>query len=495
MRIELPKTAVLRDLASGMTYSQAQITAQISLWQELLLGYGAQRIALAANSSAQWALLDLACLDADLLLVPLPTYLSESQLAHVMTQLEPDFYISDQEQNAAEFTLLEQVGDLLLYRRELQSSGATIPATCQKITFTSGSTGQPKGVCLSAQSQLDVAQSLLQRINQAAPKHLCLLPLSTLLENIAGIYAPLLAGGEVLIAPDASRGFSGSQLTNPQALLALISSTAPKSLILVPELLQLLVMARSQGWQAPDSLEFIAVGGAHVSAALLQQAARLGLPVYQGYGLSECASVVALSNVDACQSTATELELVGIPLAHRDIEIIDGEIVVKQQFLGYLGDTASASDKVFTGDLGELDAQGRLRILGRRKNLLISSLGRNISPEWPEALLTQSGLIRQAVLVGDAQPFCAALLYLANPQAAALVPAYLDKVNQELPDYAQIKAYHLLTQALSVADGTLTANGRPRRAEVVKKYQSQIHDLFVSTTPIGESYEFLSNAG
>jgi long-chain acyl-CoA synthetase len=495
MRIELPKTAMLRDLASGMTYSQAQITAQISLWQELLLGYGAQRIALAANSSAQWALLDLACLDAEVLLVPLPTYLSESQLSHVMTQLEPDFYISDKEQQSAEFTLLEQVGDLLLYRRELQSSGATIPATCQKITFTSGSTGQPKGVCLSAQSQLDVAQSLLQRINQAAPKHLCLLPLSTLLENIAGIYAPLLAGGEVLIAPDASRGFSGSQLTNPQALLALISSTAPKSLILVPELLQLLVMARSQGWQAPESLEFIAVGGAHVSAALLQQAARLGLPVYQGYGLSECASVVALSAADARQSTATELELVGTPLAHRDIEIIDGEIVVKQQFLGYLGDTASASDKVFTGDLGELDAQGRLRILGRRKNLLISSLGRNISPEWPEALLTQSGLIRQAVLVGDAQPFCAALLYLANPQAAALVPAYLDKVNQELPDYAQIKAYHLLTQALSVADGTLTANGRPRRAEVVKKYQSQIHDLFVSNTLIGESYEFLSNAG
>ena len=117
MRIELPTTAVLRDLATGLAYSQAQIKKQMRVWQELLLGYGAQRIALAANSSAQWSLLDLACLDADLLLVPLPTYLSESQLAHVMTQLEPDFYISDQEQNSAEFTLLEQVGDLLLYNR------------------------------------------------------------------------------------------------------------------------------------------------------------------------------------------------------------------------------------------------------------------------------------------------------------------------------------------------------------------------------------------
>lgn len=495
MRIELPASATLRDLATGQSYSQAEISQQMAVWQELLLGYGAQRIALSANSSAQWALLDLACIDADLLLVPLPTYLSESQLAHVIAQLEPDVYISDTELLSKEFRLLEQIGDLLLYSRELQSSGAVIPATCQKITFTSGSTGQPKGVCLSAQSQLDVAQSLLERINQSAPKHLCLLPLSTLLENIAGIYAPLLAGGEVLIAPDLLRGFSGSQLNNPQALLGLISSTAPKSLILVPELLQLLVMARAQGWQAPDSLEFIAVGGAHVSAALLQQAALCGLPVYQGYGLSECASVVALSSQDARQSTAQELSQVGLPLAHRQVEIVDGEIVVKQSFLGYLGDASSASDKVFTGDLGEVDAQGRLRILGRRKNLLISSLGRNISPEWPEALLTQSGLIRQAVLVGDAQPHCAALLYLSDAKAEAMLPAYLATVNQQLPDYAQIKKYLVLTQPLSVADGTLTANGRPRRAEVFKKYQSQINDLFPSKDVAGESYEFLSNAG
>lgn len=495
MRIELPATAMLRDLATGISYPQAQIKKQMRFWQELLSGYGARRIALAANSSAQWALLDLACLDADLLLVPLPTYLTGSQLTHVMSQLQPDIYISDTEQLTAEFTLLEQVGDLLMYRRELAGSGAAITPGCQKITFTSGSTGQPKGVCLSAKSQLDVAHSLIERIKQHSPKHLCLLPLSTLLENIAGIYAPLLAGGEVLIAPDLMRGFNGSQLVSPQALLQLITSVAPKSLILVPELLQLLVMARTQGWQAPSSLQFIAVGGAHVSVALLLQASRLGLPVFQGYGLSECASVVALSSFDARQSTALELELVGLPLAHRDIEIIGGEIVVNQPFLGYLGDAASAGNKVFTGDLGELDAKGQLRILGRRKNLLISSLGRNISPEWPEALLTQSGLIRQAVLVGDAKPYCAALLYLADPKSAALLPAYLQQVNQQLPDYAQIKAYHLLSQPLSVADGTLTANGRPRRAEVVKKYQRQIHDLFVPTTAIGESYEFLSNVG
>ncbi len=97
--------------------------------------------------------------------------------------------------------------------------------------------------------------------------------------------------------------------------------------------------------------------------------------------------------------------------------------------------------------------------------------------------------------MGDAQPYCAALLYLSDAKAATQLPGYLDGVNQQLPDYAQIKAYLVLSQPLSVADGTLTANGRPRRAEIAKKYQNEINDLFVSDAVTGESYEFLSKLG
>ncbi|MDR6982607.1 long-subunit acyl-CoA synthetase (AMP-forming) [Rheinheimera pacifica] len=493
MSLHIAEGACVIDAGSGQMLTAVSLNKQIALWQEMLQGYRASRVVLTADSSLSWMLVDLACLQSGIVCTPLPTYLSCAQLDAVLEQLQPDLWLTDSDIDRADCTLLEEFGGLQLYRRHVTAYTYINTAT-QKVTFTSGSTGAPKGVCLSAQSQLDVALALKQLVEQISPgrpRHLCLLPLPTLLENIAGVYAPLLAGGDVIIAPDFQRGFCGSNLTSPQALLQLICVQQPKSLILVPELLKVLIQAAKQGWPVPASLEFIAVGGAYVSPALLLAAARLGLPVYQGYGLSECASVVALSVTPTEQAK----DDVGQPLPSRCVEIINGEIVVKQPFLGYLGDESSASDNVFTGDLGELDSQGRLRILGRRKNLLISSLGRNISPEWPEALLTQSGLISQAVVVGDGQPYCAALLYLADVNAAEQLPAYLQQVNQQLPDYAQIKAYQLLSQPLSVADGTLTANGRPRRAEVAKKYQSLIADLFPSKDVTGESYEFLSNAG
>ena len=226
---------------------------------------------------------------------------------------------------ATEIQWLAAFGGFELYQRK-PTTKAAIPATTQKVTFTSGSTGQPKGVCLSGVAQLQVAQSLVTRINIPAPRHLCLLPLPTLLENIAGVYAPLIAGGEVFIATEAARGFNGSRLESPGLLLSLISKVQPQTLILVPELLQLLIHACGQGWQPPACLQFIAVGGAKVAVDLLQQAAGCGLPVYQGYGLSECCSVVALSDVPALQASKLQLAQVGRVLPHLQVKIVNDEV-------------------------------------------------------------------------------------------------------------------------------------------------------------------------
>ena len=300
-----------------------------------------------------------------------------------------------------------------------------------------------------------------------------------LLENIAGVYAPLFAGGEVLLMPDAGRGFAGSSLANPQQLLGLISQTQPNSLILVPELLQLLVQAALKGWPVPASLQFIAVGGAKVAVDTLRQAAALQLPVYQGYGLSECGSVVALSSVDAANATDDELQSAGKPLAHLEVRIEQGEIQVKTPFLGYLGQGgAQQSEWVATGDLGQWTEGGDLQILGRRNNLLISSFGRNISPEWVESELTKTGLVQQAVLCGDAKPYCVAVLYAAATVSDSQLNAYIDQLNLQLPDYARVARYHRLSTPLSQAEGTLTSNGRPRRAAIMQTYQQQIAALY-----------------
>ena len=314
IELKFPPSARLTDVAGKLSLSAAEITAVLQSWQQRLAQVEAQRVVLLAESSVEWALLDLACLQADIVFIPLPAYLSEQQFAHVLDSVQPDLLIcqpgllpgsagagSDQDLplgQLAPMSALAPFRGFELYQL-IPDHAPTLPAGTQKITFTSGSTGQPKGVCLSGAAQLAVAHSLVERIALQAPRHLCLLPLATLLENIAGIYAPLLAGGEVLIGTETVRGFRGSRLAQPAQLLQLIRQSAPQTLILVPELLQLLVLACQQGWQPPASLQFIAVGGAKVAADLLTQAAACGLPVFQGYGLSECCSVVALSTKPA----------------------------------------------------------------------------------------------------------------------------------------------------------------------------------------------------
>lgn len=492
-----PETARLTDAVSGESFALAEIHHQLNAWQQLLKSLKARRIVFRAQSSVQWALLDLACVAADLIIVPVPAYLSESQWHHVLTQVEPDLIISELPfKLAPEFSAASEVrwaaefAGFQIYQRE-PTKEVYFPATTQKVTFTSGSTGQPKGVCLSAAAQIQVANSLVSRINIQAPRHLCLLPLPTLLENIAGVYAPLLAGGEVFIAAEAARGFNGSRLENPGMLLGLISKVQPQTLILVPELLQLLIHACRQGWQAPTSLRFIAVGGAKVAVDLLKQAASCGLPVYQGYGLSECCSVVALSDQNALQASNLQLQQVGKVLPHLQVKIVNDEVWVKTPFLGYLGeatlavgaqrsiDEEDAAAWVATGDLGRLTSEGDLLIWGRKKNLLISSLGRNINPEWVEAELQKTGLLQQAVLFGDSQPFCVALVFTAHAAVSdAELASYVQSVNQQLPDYARAEKYLRLATPLSEAEGTLTANGRPKRDAIASLYAAELAHLY-----------------
>ncbi|WP_306518222.1 AMP-binding protein [Rheinheimera sp.] len=499
MKLNFPATAKLTDVQSGESLDLSQLMLRVQQWQLQLNTLQAKKVVLLSPGNVEWVLLDLACIANETVLVPLPTYLSESQISHVLQSVEPDVIVSSTELKQAGYLLCTRYGGLWIYQYQVQAELFTgemkakpvLPQGCQKITFTSGSTGTPKGVCLSAATQFQVAQSLVERIGIKQPRHLCLLPLSTLLENIAGIYAPLLAGGEVLLTEEHNRGFTGSSLTQPQKLLALISSTEPQTLILVPELLQLLVLACQQGWQAPKTLLFIAVGGARVAPELLTAAAKVGLPVYQGYGLSECGSVVALSTHNAVTATSQELLAVGKALPHLQLKIVGGELWVKTPFLGYLSDnntTVSAesatktepeSGWVATGDLASLSADGDLQIKGRKKNLLISSFGRNIHPEWVEAELLKNGLLQQAVLFGDAKPYCTALLYSAQPQLCReALQSWLNSVNASLPDYARVHKYHLLSAPLSESDGTLTANQRPKRVPIAERYQAEIAAMY-----------------
>ncbi|MBQ0720997.1 MAG: AMP-binding protein [Gammaproteobacteria bacterium] len=466
-------------IGSDEIFTAQRLHASVLACAEQLRAARITALALHADNSPAWIVVDLACQYANIRLVPLPLFFSASQLEHAIKSSAIDALISHKPLRS---------GSAIIHIACLKLAGLTcqqfapgdiaLPNGTDKITFTSGSTGDPKGVCLTTQQQLSVAQGIVERLQLTDVCHLCLLPLSTLLENIAGVYAPLLANGCVIAPSLGDLGMNGSSGLEIEKLLSRISRYQASSLILVPELLLALLGACQNGWQAPQSLSFIAVGGGKVSPFVLQSAREHGLPVYEGYGLSECSSVVCLN-----APTAHRTGSVGKPLSPLDVYIKEGEIQVSgSAFLGYVNDPASwQQSEVATGDLGHIDSDGFVFIEGRRGNRLISSFGRNISPEWVESELLAGPLLAQAVVIGDAQPYCAALIYPRKPQTSAdEIEQWIASVNQQLPDYARIQRWHRLQYALSSDSQLLTANGRPRRQAIQGLLATEINALYES---------------
>ncbi len=465
------------------SYSAKAIEAEIAVVAQLLREKGLFRIALLAGNSIEWAIVDIACRETQVCLLPLPEFFSESQRRYAIKACSveavitdnPELFEADYQAHCETIALLGEAR-LSLCLLQPAKQAVMLPEATGKITFTSGSTGEPKGVCLSHEQLLRQADILSSVIAIAAPRHLCVLPLSTLLENVAGIYAPILAHGEVIIPKPEEMGFKGSALVDPQKLLAIIASIQPQSMILIPQLLLLLVNAIKQGWQCPASLKFVAVGGSKVSVDLLIEARELGIPVYEGYGLSECASVVSLNTPHAQKPGSC-----GKPLSGLVVSFSEGEVLVSgNTMLGYVNEPQSWSPKqIKTGDLGHLDQDGFLHIDGRKKNLLISSYGRNISPEWVESELLANPLLAEAVLLGDARPFCAALLTARSPNTSdAEIQALIDVINAGLPDYARVMAWHRLEKPLQSESRFMTDNGRPRRKNINEAFQIEIDALY-----------------
>ena len=458
----------------------AEILARVKEVALQLQAMDISRIGLFCDNSVDWVVADLACQFEGICLVPVPTFFSDSQVRHVVDSAALEALLYDRSTSSrVAFLFGAGKGVPLASARVLQcmalapAKQTSMPAATAKLTFTSGSTGTPKGVCLSAPQCLRVAESLAKAVELDSPRHLCVLPLSTLLENIGGIYMPLLCGGTSLVYSLESLGMSGSSGVQPDKFLGALERLQPETLILVPQLLMLLDTALAQGWQAPGSLRFIAVGGGRVAPAVVARVRDAGLPVYEGYGLSESASVVSLNTPQADRPGTS-----GRVLPHVAVKQQGGELVVSgNTFLGYLDEPSTwESDSVQTGDLGYISEDGYLTVQGRRKNVLVSSFGRNISPEWVESELLAEVGIDQVVLVGDGRPYCAALVYSRKDDES--IARTLDKVNHMLPDYARILSWHRLQEPLSVANGLLTDNGRLRRDAIAIACEHEINSLY-----------------
>jgi long-chain acyl-CoA synthetase len=442
-----------------------------------------ERCALLADNGVAWALADLALHLGEVPAIPLPPSFTAAQQAHVLDDAGVATLLTD----APERALRRLPGWRIdgrgpasgldrLVRRLPDAARPALPRGTRKITYTSGSTAAPKGACLSGAALESVATALAEATaSLAIERHLCLLPLATLLENVGGILAPLLRGATCIVPPAAETGVNYGALDLAR-LLGTLSRHRPHSLILVPELLQALVVAAERGWTVPPSLRFVAVGGARVTATLLARAAATGIPAYEGYGLSECASVVCL-NTPAARRAGT----VGRPLPHVRVRVDDaGEVhVAGNCMLGYLGDSPlGTTAEISTGDLGTIDTEGYLRLHGRAGHRFITSYGRNVSPEWIESEISQRLDGCPVLAFGEAQPFPIALVGAGSAIVDAAIEAAIAASNAVLPDYARVRRWARVSPPFSFADGTLTANGRLRRGEIHSRCAALIDALY-----------------
>ncbi|WP_417606223.1 AMP-binding protein [Oceanimonas baumannii] len=456
----------LQDAITRICYRE--LLPRIRALANILVGAGTRRLALQLDNGIDWALCDLACAHAGLVVVPVPGFFSAEQRQWLLDSSGADTLIGPP---ADGWQPLALAPGLSGWRRQVDSP-VPLPAGTTKITYTSGTTGQPKGVCLSLKQELTTVHALAERLaGTRVEHHLTLLPLSTLLENLAGLYLPLWLGATATLPGLEEVGFTGSSQLDASRLATALAHCQPQSLVLVPELLRLLTGLCLRQPTLANSLRLVAVGGGRVAPGLLRQARAAGIPAVEGYGLSECGSVVALNSPEYHRPGS-----VGRPLDHLSVRIDEnGEIHVRGgAMLGYLGEPAAPAE-IATGDLGRLDADGFLYITGRRKNVQITAFGRNFSPEWVEAEAQGCPAIARLVIIGDGLPTNLALVQPLPGQESAL-PEQIAALNAQLPDYARI--HHWLVPSPGLAEaGLLTANGRPRRDAIRRAYADQIQHL------------------
>jgi long-subunit acyl-CoA synthetase (AMP-forming) len=443
----------------------AELIRQVT-WLSAVLRHERSRIvATMIDNGAAWVIADLAALAEGLVHVPVPSFFTPQQVAFVLDAAGVDTVIAHQPVGGFSSMPVEIAGETVAWCRRPARDLAIHEGTA-KITFTSGTTGTPKGVCLSADAMLAVAGSLATALRPiGVSRHLCALPLPVLLENVAGVYAPLLAGAASVVVACGDTGLEGSSRFDPSRLDAAMRRFHADSVVVLPQMLRAWTAWRARnpgdGLSAP---RFVAVGGAGVGRPTIEQARATGLPAYEGYGLSEGASVQTL-NLPGRDRPGS----VGPALDHARVRVSpDGEIeIAGSLMLGYLGEPRLDPQWWPTGDLGEIDADRFIHVRGRRRHVLVTAFGRNVSPEWVESLLHAQPAIAHAVVQGDGRPALEAVIWPAHEAVSdAELAQTIAGANRELPDYARIQRFVRGRVPYGAAHGVCTANGRPLRAAI-----------------------------
>ncbi len=412
------------------------------------------------------------------------------------------------------------------------------------LIYTSGTTGPPKGVMLSHENIAWASRTAAEFASCGEnDRILSYLPLSHIAEQVFSIYAPVTVGACVYFAENFDRVLDNLKEVRPTVFFGvprvwekfangiatrlaetrgqkkrlaewatmiasqtnryrLAGRTVPTALAMQFRLADKLVFRKVKEAIGLDQAHFLVTGAAPIARETLDALASFDIVVSEVYGQSEDAGPTSLN-----RPGASKFGTVGQPIPGLEVRIAaDSEICVKAPsvFLGYYKDDDATRETLsngwlHTGDLGAFDDQGYLSIIGRKKEILITSGGKNISPANIEAALKNHALISEVVVVGDRRNYLTALIALNDDKvehflaANALprgTPPYeldevkaairhaVDEVNAERSRVEQIKKFTILPRNFTLDEGELTPTLKVKRRVVIEHFAAEIEAMY-----------------
>ncbi len=526
-----------------------EVSQRVSCLASMLQQFGVQlgdRVALLSENRLEWVLADLAIQSLGAINVPIHAPLTGEQIAwQIMDSGAKVVLLSGPAQSAKLVTLKEANRDLIFvefdtdpaqplppgvlpsllggihsFLLKLQEHGKSLPAAADPgldpssvatILYTSGTTGEPKGVMLTQANLISNAVSTVEmfRADEEPPRddysdkvRLNFLPLSHIFARTCDLYIWLVEGSQLAIAESRETVIADAAAVQPTFMNGVPyfydrvrRGLEEKGVLNFPGILRQVLGGR---------IEQCCSGGAALPEHLFDYYYSQGVPLLQGYGLSESSPVISISTQKTSRRSSA-----GKPIPGVEVKVAeDGEILTCGPHVmpGYFKNQKATAEIIkegwlYTGDYGRIDEDGFLYITGRKKEIIVTSGGKNVAPVYLESLLTQDPLILQALVIGDDRNYLTALLvsnndalvseaaaqgiivepgetFYSHPQVTALVQ---DRVNHRLAcvsSFEQVRKCTLLPGPFTIERGEMTAKLSLRRKVIEANYAAEIEAMY-----------------
>ena len=530
---------VLREIRGDQFVSVTgrELLEQIQLVRMFIRSSGVRpgaRCALLAPNSIRWAVFHLAVMAEGMIVVPLYSRQAPAELAGMMKDCRPCLiFVNEAALGESVAQIWPEAPRRVLFDEVLRQSvpqppladapNPRIASDIVTIIYTSGTSGEPKGVCLNVGNLTHMLSSTTERLDQLMgathepDRVFHYLPFNfaastMLLQSCLARESILTLSTDLNHLADEVKLASPNYFLNVPTLLERVRRGVEQAIAKRPAVIRSLFAKARTAWQqrpagrgrALDAF-WLALGrglifrkirkrfGTHLCALICGSAPlapetqqfflMLGIPLLQAYGLTETTGICTLDD----PRVPVEPGYVGTVITGIEMKIGENEEIVVRGphiFPGYWNrpeETARVLQEGWfhTGDQGEVTVRGNWRIIGRIKNLIILNSGHNIAPEPIEQEMARLlPAAQQLVVVGNGRGYLCALV--TGEVESATVQAVLDAVNSELPHYRQVRSFTVIRDVFSVETGLLTANGKLRRDAINARYASEINAMYDS---------------